>query len=259
MVEAGTGREEISRALEDYLKAVYLGEREDGVVRVRDITRELNVKAPSVTAAMKRLATLGLVRYVQRAYVRLTPSGVRQARRVEARHRVLLWFFEEVLAVPEEEASENAHAIEHVLSAGAMDRLVRLFEFARACPAGTESFLDRYHRCPVFMDKPAFTLRTPPCGLSCSLLEKTHKAAEEEGKLVQLAQIKPGGAGKVLRVEGNGEIRQRLIEMGLLPDQVLSVERTGPRGDPLWIRVGGFQLALRKTEARLVIVSMVAD
>ena len=69
---------------------------------------------------------------------------------------------------------------------------------------------------------------------------------------MSLAELKPGKSGQVLRVDGQGELRQRLIEMGILPDQLLTLERTGPRGDPLWIRLAGFQLALRKSEARLV-------
>lgn len=76
---------------------------------------------------------------------------------------------------------------------------------------------------------------------------------------MQLSQVKPGCSGKVLRVDGTGELRQRLIEMGLLPDQVLTVERTGPRGNPLWIRLAGFQLALRKAEADLVFVTVQPD
>lgn len=72
---------------------------------------------------------------------------------------------------------------------------------------------------------------------------------------MHLSDIRPGQRGRVLRIEGEGSLRHRLIEMGLLPDQVVSVERTGPLGDPLWIQLSGFHFALRGTEARLVIVT----
>jgi len=252
MEAAAAHRDELSGALENYLKTVSARTRTDGVARVRDLAGDLRVKAPSVTAALKRLAHLGLVSYIQREYVRLTPAGEEQARRIEARHTVLKWFFEEVLSLPGPEAGENACAIEHVLSVGAMDRLVSLFEFVRACPTGRTAFLDRFHHCPVFAKD------APPCGMSCSLLAGNH-VAEEKGVTMQLSQVKPGCSGKVLRVDGTGELRQRLIEMGLLPDQVLTVERTGPRGNPLWIRLAGFQLALRKAEADLVFVTVQPD
>jgi DtxR family Mn-dependent transcriptional regulator len=240
----------LSGALENYLKTIYHQTGEDRDVRVRDIAHTLNVKAPSVTSALKRLDVLGLVSYVQRESVRLTPAGARQARRISARHRVLQWFFEEVLTLPVEEAAANACSIEHVLSASAMDRLVSLFEFVRSCPSGREVILDRYHHCPVV------NREAPPCEQSCALPAtggRRRRTPQETS--VPLAELKPGCRGRVLHVEGQGELRRRLIEMGLLPDQLITVERAGPRGDPLWIRLGAFQLALRKAEARLVHVS----
>ena len=47
--------------------------------------------------------------------------------------------------------------------------------------------------------------------------------------------------------------------MGFLPDQVLSVERTGLRGDPIWIRIGRLQVTLRRSEARNVLAEPPAE
>ncbi len=248
MEAAAPGQNELTGSLEHYLKALSARTRTSEVVRVRDLAQDLRVKAPSVTAALKRLAQFGLVTYVQREYVRLTPAGEDRARRIEARHTVLQWFFEEVLALPASDAGVNACAMEHSLTPAAMDRLVSLFEFVRACPAGREAFLERFHRCPVFAKD------APPCGLGCSLASA--RPGGETEVAMQLSRVRPGRSGKVLRVDGTGEIRHRLIEMGLLPDQMLTVERTGPRGNPLWIRLAGFQLALRKSEADLVFVTV---
>ena len=237
----------LSSALEMYLKTIYQRAHEDGEVRVRDIASSLNVKAPSVTSALKRLDGMGLVSYAQRESVRLTPAGASQARRIASRHHVLQWFFEEVLSLPLSEAATNACAVEHVLSAPAMERLVSLFEFVRSCPSGREVLLERYHHCSLI------NRDAPPCGESCTL-PATGRATRKFTREVplSLAELKPGKSGQVLRVDGHGELRQRLIEMGILPDQLITLERTGPRGDPLWIRLAGFQLALRKSEARLV-------
>jgi len=247
-VGGGTGAVDgLSGALEDYLRTVGDEIQARGVARVRDIARSLNVKAPSVTSALKRLAGLGLIDYAQREYVQLTDEGKREVQRIAARRRVLSWFFEEVLALAPAEATENACAIEHVLSAQAMDRLVSLFEFVRSCPSGRDVFIERYHRCPI-VDPDA-----PACHVACSR-KGEHGEARPDGPAVSLADIKAGERGRVIRVEGKGEIRQRLIELGLLPDEVLAVERTGLRGDPVWIRIAGFQVALRRAEARMVIV-----
>ncbi len=238
----------LSGSLEDYLRIIGEEVRKHGVARVRDIARALDVKAPSVTSAMKRLAGLGLVDYAQREYVQLTSDGAHQAQRIESRRKVLCWFFEEVLMLPDTDAVENACAIEHVLSAKAMDRLVSLFEFVRSCPAGREVFIERYQRCPIIDPK------APACEVPCSRKLQKGRAGAGEAMLT-LAGIKPGEQRRVIRVDGRGALRLRLIELGFLPDQVLTVERIGLRGDPIWVRIAGLQVALRRSEARAVLVS----
>jgi len=46
----------------------------------------------------------------------------------------------------------------------------------------------------------------------------------------------------------------KLMEMGCLPGEVVEVERFAPLGDPMAIRVAGYQLCLRKSEADVVII-----
>ncbi|MGY3053315.1 ferrous iron transport protein A [Pedobacter sp. UYEF25] len=46
----------------------------------------------------------------------------------------------------------------------------------------------------------------------------------------------------------------KLMEMGCLPGEVVEVERFAPFGDPMAIRIAGYQLCLRKTEADVVII-----
>ena len=51
-----------------------------------------------------------------------------------------------------------------------------------------------------------------------------------------------------------GAIRQRLLDMGILPDTRIEVERVAPSGDPIWIRLQGFQMALRRVEAESIAI-----
>ena len=69
-----------------------------------------------------------------------------------------------------------------------------------------------------------------------------------------LTQLSPGEAGKVQRVEGEGVVRHRLQEMGLVRGTRLQFIRSAPLGDPIEIRVRGYHLTLRKQEADAVIV-----
>lgn len=75
---------------------------------------------------------------------------------------------------------------------------------------------------------------------------------------VSLEQILPGSSCRIERIAGTGAIRQRLMDMGLLPDVELRVERKAPGGDPIWVNLGGWQIALREKEARSITVKATA-
>ena len=65
-----------------------------------------------------------------------------------------------------------------------------------------------------------------------------------------------GAKGIVRTVNADEVIRQRLFDMGVLPNCEVIKERSALGGDPIWIRLGTVQLALRKNEAESVIVEL---
>lgn len=236
----------LSRALEDYLETIYELVRDNQYARVKDIARARDVKAGSVTPAMHRLAELGLIRYVQREYIGLTEEGERVARRVFARHQMLTRFFMEFLRMPEGGARRDACAMEHSLSDEAMDGLVRLFEFLRVCPEVSGAFLERFHGCPVIQAG-----GVDDCGRACESARKSLSVPP----MRSVAELKPGQSGRVTQVNAQGGLRQRLLDMGFLPDVQIEVERVAPAGGPVWVKLQGFQLSLRQKEAQAVLVT----
>ncbi len=60
---------------------------------------------------------------------------------------------------------------------------------------------------------------------------------------------------RVLSVDAKGAIRQRMLDMGLVPGICLVVVRFAPLGDPIEIRIQRFLMSLRKEEAKDVIVT----
>jgi ferrous iron transport protein A len=67
-----------------------------------------------------------------------------------------------------------------------------------------------------------------------------------------LDTLKPGARGIVLGfTEGSHAVR-RLLEMGLTEGEPIDVLAVAPLGDPMEVRVRGYQLSLRKSEAKLV-------
>jgi len=240
-------RTSLTAALEDYLETIYELMRKQPFARVRDIARARGVKAGSVSPALKRLAAMGLVDYARREYVTLTEAGEREARRVYARHQLLSQFFENVLQMSHEAAGREACAMEHSLSDEGMDRLARFFEFLSACPNSEPSFLERFHGCSVVNND------VPACEHAC--LDGDEESAGRKGTAMSVYDLAPGQGGEVTQVNAEGAIRQRLLDMGLLPQARVEVERVAPAGEPIWIRLHGTQLALRRREAEAVMVT----
>ncbi len=70
-----------------------------------------------------------------------------------------------------------------------------------------------------------------------------------------MADLVPGRRARVVSIGGGGAIRQRLLDMGLLRHAIVEVERVAPSGDPIWIRLDGYQLSLRRREAASIKVA----
>ena len=64
-----------------------------------------------------------------------------------------------------------------------------------------------------------------------------------------LDQLPIGKSARITRVGGEGALRCRLLDMGLIPKTKVRVEKIAPLGDPLELRVRGYSLSLRKEDA----------
>lgn len=70
---------------------------------------------------------------------------------------------------------------------------------------------------------------------------------------MKLSQLAPGEEGTIVAFT-DLEMSLKLMEMGCLPGETVAVERFAPLGDPIAIRVAGYQLCLRKNEASVIII-----
>lgn len=70
-----------------------------------------------------------------------------------------------------------------------------------------------------------------------------------------LLDLETGAEAKIEKICGRGAIRQRMLDMGITRGTSLKVERYAPMGDPVEIRIKGYLLAIRKEEARHILVS----
>ena len=70
-----------------------------------------------------------------------------------------------------------------------------------------------------------------------------------------LTNVPIGTAATVVAVNGAGRISRRLMEMGVVPGVSLEVLKTAPFGDPIEVRVRGYSLAMRRSEADVIEVA----
>jgi len=69
-----------------------------------------------------------------------------------------------------------------------------------------------------------------------------------------LADLNPTEEGRILAISGIDGLSQRLSEMGFTPGQAVRVMRFAPLGDPMQIHIRGFSVALRRNEARRILL-----
>ncbi len=64
-----------------------------------------------------------------------------------------------------------------------------------------------------------------------------------------LNELKPGKNAMVIAVHGEGALRRRLLDMGLTPKTKIFMRKVAPLGDPIEIKLRGYELTLRLEDA----------
>ena len=72
-----------------------------------------------------------------------------------------------------------------------------------------------------------------------------------------LSELKRGEKGRIVKIGGKGGVHRRLLDMGLVSGSEVEMQRVAPLGDPIEIKVKGYNLSLRKEEATSIQVEVV--
>lgn len=67
-----------------------------------------------------------------------------------------------------------------------------------------------------------------------------------------LDKLKIGNTGIITKVNGQGELRLRFLDMGLIPNTKVEVVKFAPLGDPMEIHIRGYELTLRLEDAKQI-------
>ena len=72
-----------------------------------------------------------------------------------------------------------------------------------------------------------------------------------------LDELVPGMSGKITVVGGEGLLRRRLLEMGLIPRTIVKVRKVAPIGDPIELYLRSYVLTIRKDDAAMIEIEVV--
>jgi len=219
----------LSESMEDYLEAIFNLIRKNGSARVTDIANQLEIAASSVNQGLKKLNKKGLVTQEKYGPIKLTEAGLKTAEKIRCKHKILYLFLNKTLGVSKENADQDACIIEHALSDESFSKMVDYLI--------KNNYIEEQN-C-------AFKLKAEK--------EEAKMAAEE----IMLDMINIGSKAEVVKIKSKGRLKRKLMDMGLSRGAKIEVKGKAPMGDPIEIKVRGYNLSLRQDEAAEILVEEV--
>ncbi|MCL1911252.1 MAG: metal-dependent transcriptional regulator [Leptospirales bacterium] len=130
----------LSSNMEDYLEAISRLSVENRVVRVKDIAKKLDIKMPSVTAALNRLREMEFIEYEKYGFIELTEKGKKISAQIYNKHKQLSDFFHNVLQLDPAAAEQEACKVEHALTPETCVQLHKFMQFIKSAETEKESW-----------------------------------------------------------------------------------------------------------------------
>lgn len=115
----------ISKALEEYVKTMYVLKQQKGEIRVTDIADKMCCSKASVTKALNNLKEKDLVEYEAYGEIKLTREAEGIAQKTLEAYDIIYLFFNEILEIKNEHAKEEAEKIKSIISDETLNKLAR--------------------------------------------------------------------------------------------------------------------------------------
>ncbi|MEO9004163.1 MAG: metal-dependent transcriptional regulator [Ginsengibacter sp.] len=122
---------------ENYLKALFNIANESGEVNVTELSKNLDIKMPTVTSMMKKLARKQLVHYESYKPLRLTEKGKKEAGLIIRKHRLTEMFLVDKMKLGWEDVHDIAEQIEHIQSPVFFEKMDELLDYPKIDPHGS--------------------------------------------------------------------------------------------------------------------------
>ena len=115
----------ITKALEEYLKTMYVLKKQNGNIRVTDIANKMECTKPSVNKALNNLKEEKLVNYETYGTIELTEQGESLAKKILEAYDIVFLFLKEVLNLEEDDAKSEAEKMKSVATDKTINKLAR--------------------------------------------------------------------------------------------------------------------------------------
>ena len=115
----------ISKALEEYLKTMYVLKKQNGYIRVTDIANKMNCTKPSVNKAINNLKEEKLVNYETYGAINLTEEGENLAKKILEAYDIVYVFLKDVLNLDEEKSKQEAEKIKTIVTDETINKLAK--------------------------------------------------------------------------------------------------------------------------------------
>src|SRR5690554_3477553 len=127
----------LSKAKEDYLKALYHLHLKNEEISLTDLGKSLELSKPTVNDMVKKLHEEGWVNYRKYKPIKLTEKGRINAAIVVRKHRLAEMFLAKMMGFGWEEVHEIAEELEHIKKEAFFDRMDELLNFPNTDPHGS--------------------------------------------------------------------------------------------------------------------------
>ena len=115
----------ISKALEEYLKTMYVIQIQNKEIRVTDIARQMNISKPSVNKAINNLKENGLVYYETYGKIELTEKGTDLAKKILEAYDISYVFFKDVIGLDEDTSKREAEKLKLTMEDNTINNLAK--------------------------------------------------------------------------------------------------------------------------------------
>ncbi len=201
-------KKDLTRSIEDYLKAIYELEQDGMPAQTNAIATALDVAPPSVSGMVRRLSEAGLLQHAPYRGVQLTRDGRNAALNMIRRHRIVETYLTSKLGYDWDSVHEEAERLEHAVSDELIERMAMALGNPRFDP----------HGAPI----------------------PTRDGAVETLQYVQLSDVAVGDVAELRLVSDKDPERLRFVaSLGLKPGVMFEVLARQPFRGPTTIRIVG--------------------